>query len=535
MALIAKNPTTTKAWKELEKHFTEIKDARMQDFFTEDAQRAEKFSIKADNFFVDYSKNRISQKTIDLLVQLSEEMQLKEAIEAQFNSEKINYTENRAVGHTALRSLDKPEEVQKNLQKIKGFSREVISGVKKGYTGKAFTDVVNIGIGGSDLGPKMVVEALGFYKNHLNTHFISNIDGDHPAEILKKLNPETTLFIVVSKSFTTQETLTNAKTVKEWFLHTAEEDAIKKHFVAVSANLDGVKDFGIAEENTFPMWDWVGGRFSLWSSVGLSIACALGFSKFQELLDGAEEMDRHFRKANFKENIPVILGLLSVWYNNFFKTETEAVIPYTHYLEKLVPYLQQAVMESNGKQIDRSGEKINYETGTIVWGAAGSNAQHAFFQLLHQGTKLVPTEFIGFKKALHHNKVHHDILMANFFAQTQALLTGKTQKEVEKEIKDLPKEQRKRQKAYKVFEGNKPSTSILINKLNPKNLGGLLAMYEHKIFVQGVIWNIFSYDQWGVELGKELAKKILPQLDTKKINAEQDNSTKQLLKEYLKQ
>ncbi|WP_394907995.1 glucose-6-phosphate isomerase [uncultured Mesonia sp.] len=533
MALIAKNPTETKAWAQLQAHFEKIETAEMLTWFKQDPKRVEQLSLEWEDFYLDFSKNRIDEKTVELLLDLAHEMQLEQAIQAQFNGEKINQTENRAVWHTALRAAEKPKEVQQNLEQIKIFSEKLITGEKKGYSGKAFTDIVNIGIGGSDLGPKMVVEALQYYKNHLQTHFISNIDSDHTAELFKKINPETTLFIVVSKSFGTQETLVNASTIRSWFVEQASQEAVEHHFVAVSSNLKAVQDFGILPENTFPMWDWVGGRFSLWSSVGLSIACALGYKNFTDLLAGAQKMDSHFSQAPFRQNIPVLMGLISVWYNNFFKTETEAVVPYSTYLEKLIPYLQQAVMESNGKQTDRFGEPVNYQTGTIVWGAVGSNAQHAFFQLLHQGTKLIPLDLIGFKKPLHPNKEHHGILMANFFAQSQALLTGKSAEEVEKEIAGFTPDLKKRQAAYKLFKGNKPSTSILINKLTPSSMGKLLAMYEHKIFVQGVIWNIFSYDQWGVELGKQLAKKIIPQLKEKEINQQLDASTQKLLKEFL--
>uniref|UniRef100_UPI0040476C67 glucose-6-phosphate isomerase n=1 Tax=Mariniflexile sp. TaxID=1979402 RepID=UPI0040476C67 len=410
-------------------------------------------------------------------------------------------------------------------QKMEAFTNEVVNGERKGFTGKAFTDVVNIGIGGSDLGPAMVVEALQFYKNQLTTHFVSNIDGDHVNEVIKKLNPETTLFVIVSKTFTTQETLSNANTLKAWFLKSAPEAAIAKQFVAVSTNIQNVKAFGIDENNIFPMWDWVGGRFSLWSAVGLTISLAVGFKNFDSLLQGANKMDEHFKNEGFKTNIPVVLALISVWYNNFFKAESEAVIPYSQYLNQFATYLQQGIMESNGKSVDRNGNPINYQTGTIIWGEPGSNSQHAFFQLIHQGTKLIPADFIGFVKSLHGNQEHQDKLMSNFLAQTEALLNGKTKAEViaEGATGDLI--------PFKVFQGNKPTNTIFINKLTPENLGKLIAMYEHKIFVQGIIWNIFSYDQFGVELGKQLASKILQEFNKSSTN-KHDASTLNLLNYY---
>lgn len=533
MALPKINPTTTEAWVKLQKHFDSLQSENMNDWFAKDTDRAQKFQIHWEDFLVDYSKNRITSKTIDLLTQLAEETGLKEAIEEQFNGKIINETENRAVLHTILRHKDKPKPVRDTLGQIKTFSDAVISGEWKGYTGKQITDVVNIGIGGSDLGPKMVVESLQFYRNHLKLHFLSNVDGDQNSEICSQLDPETTLFIVVSKSFTTLETITNAHTIREWFLTTAPQKAIIKHFVAVSSNHKQAEEFGIAKTNIFPMWDWVGGRFSLWSAVGLSTCCAIGYNHFMELLDGAQEMDQHFVSSEFKDNIPIILGLLSVWYNNFFKTETEAIIPYSHYLNQLVPYLQQAFMESNGKDISRKGEKIDYQTGSIIWGATGSNAQHAFFQLLHQGTKLVPCDFIGFKKSLHRQKESHHKLMANFFAQTEALLKGKSKTKVSSELKNYPEEVRTKLIPYKTFAGNKPTTTILIEQLTPRNLGSLLAMYEHKIFVQGIIWNIFSFDQWGVELGKQLSKNILAHLKSPENIDDLNGSTKELLKNFL--
>ncbi|NNK11653.1 MAG: glucose-6-phosphate isomerase, partial [Flavobacteriaceae bacterium] len=411
----------------------------------------------------------------------------------------------------------------------------VISGKSKGYTGKAFTDVVNIGIGGSDLGPVMVTEALKFYKNHLKTHFVSNIDGDHVQEILKEINPETTLFVIVSKTFTTQETLTNALTIKKWFLESASPKDIALHFAAVSTNTEKIEEFGIAKENVFPMWDWVGGRFSLWSAVGLSIALALGPDRFEELLEGAREMDGHFRTASFEDNIPVLLGLLSVWYNNFYGAETEAIIPYTQYLNRFSAYFQQGIMESNGKSTARDGSQISYQTGTIIWGEPGTNAQHAFFQLIHQGTKLIPADFIGYKTSLYGNTDHHQKLMANFFAQTEALMNGKTEEEVRAELKEkgLSESEIEKLLPFKLFEGNKPTNTLLIEKLSPGSLGALIALYEHKIFVQGVIWNIFSYDQWGVELGKQLAAATLGDITSSEITIH-DSSTVQLLQNFKK-
>jgi len=545
MALPKVNPSQTTAWQNIQSHFEKMQFTSMKDLFASDAKRVEKFHIQWNDFLVDYSKNIINQETLDLLLNLANEVQLKEAISSYFQGDTINTTENRAVLHTALRTKESANilvdgvnvmhEVYSVKNKIKNFSNEVISGNKKGFTGKPFTDIVNIGIGGSDLGPAMMIEALQFYKNHLNVHFVSNVDGDHVSEVIKKLNPETTLFVVVSKTFTTQETLSNAETIRSWFLQSASQDDIAKHFVAVSINIQKVTEFGIHPDNVFPMWDWVGGRFSVWSAVGLSVSLAVGFDNFDKLSKGASEMDEHFKNEAFDKNIPVILALLSIWYNNFFGTETEAIIPYTQYLQKLAPYLQQAFMESNGKSIDREGNPVKYQTGTIIWGEPGSNSQHAFFQLMHQGTKLIPTDFIGFKQSLHGNKDHHDKLMSNFFAQTEALLMGKTEAQVKAEFEkqDITGEKADFLLPFKVFSGNKPTNTILINKLTPESLGALVAMYEHKIFVQGIIWNIFSYDQWGVELGKQLANSILDEIESKEVK-NHDSSTSFLLKAYLK-
>lgn len=544
MALQNTNPTTTLAWQNLKNHFSEMEDNSIKEMFQNDVTRAEKFHIQWNDFLVDYSKNNINQKTIDLLLKLAKEVNLKDAISKYFNGDLINQTENRAVLHTALRAPENTSvfvdginiipEIFEVKNKMKSFSNEVISGKRKGFTGKPFTDVVNIGIGGSDLGPAMVVEALQFYKNQLNVHFVSNVDGDHVQEVLKKINPETTLFVIVSKTFTTQETLTNSETIRSWFLKSAVQEDVAKHFVAVSTNIQKVTEFGIDANNIFPMWDWVGGRFSLWSAVGLSISLAVGFDNFDKLLKGANEMDNHFKNNSFDKNIPVILALLSVWYNNFFGAESEALIPYTQYLQKLAPYLQQGIMESNGKSVGRDGKQVNYQTGTIIWGEPGTNSQHAFFQLIHQGTKLIPTDFIGYVESLYGDNDHHNKLMSNFFAQTEALLYGKTAEQVSAEFEKQSMDVTKAEflLPFKVFSGNKPTNTILIQKLSPESLGSLIAMYEHKIFVQGIIWNIFSYDQWGVELGKQLANSILDEINSSEIK-QHDNSTQFLLNHFL--
>ncbi len=545
MALDSTNPSGTAAWEKLRNHFFDMQTVSMQEMFAEDNSRAEKFHLKWDNFLVDYSKNIINQETVDTLLELANEVKLKEAISKYFAGDVINQTENRAVLHTALRAKENAvihvdgknviPEIFEVKNKIKGFTNAIVNGERKGFTGKNFTDVVNIGIGGSDLGPAMAVEALQFYKNQLNVYFVSNVDGDHVQEIIKKLNPETTLFVIVSKTFTTQETLSNSETIRNWFLKSAKQEDVAKHFVAVSTNIGKVTEFGIDQNNIFPMWDWVGGRFSLWSAVGLSISLAVGFDNFDKLLNGANDMDEHFKTAEFDQNIPVVLALLTVWYNNFFGAESEALIPYTQYLQKLAPYLQQGIMESNGKSVGRDGFPVNYQTGTIIWGEPGTNSQHAFFQLIHQGTKLIPTDFIGFVKPLYGDNDHHDKLMSNFFAQTEALLNGKTDDQVKAEFDKtgISGAQADFLLPFKVFTGNKPTNTILIDKLTPEALGSLIAMYEHKIFVQGVIWNIFSYDQWGVELGKQLATKILDEINSKEIS-NHDSSTNFLLDYFLK-
>ena len=545
MALQNTNPTTTTAWQNLKNHFLKMENNSIKEMFQNDTERAEKFHIQWNDFLVDYSKNNINQETVDLLLKLTEEVNLKDAISKYFDGDIINQTENRAVLHTALRASESAAvlvdgknvmpEVYAVKRGIEKFTNEVTSGERKGYTGKPFTDIVNIGIGGSDLGPAMVVEALQFYKNHLTTHFVSNVDGDHVNEIIKKINPETTLFVIVSKTFTTQETLTNSETIRTWFLQSAKQEDVAKHFVAVSTNIQKVTEFGIDANNIFPMWDWVGGRFSLWSAVGLSISLAVGYDNFDKLLKGANQMDEHFKNESFDKNIPVILALLSVWYNNFFGAESEALIPYTQYLQKLAPYLQQGIMESNGKSVGRDGKTVNYQTGTIIWGEPGTNSQHAFFQLIHQGTKLIPTDFIGYVKPLYGNQDHHHKLMSNFFAQTEALLNGKTAEQVQAEFdkQGIAKDKADYLKPFKVFTGNKPTNTILIQKLTPESLGSLVAMYEHKIFVQGIIWNILSYDQWGVELGKQLANSILDEIESKEVK-KHDSSTEFLLSHFLK-
>ncbi len=543
MSLQNIDPTHTESWKKLQNHYQDTKELSLKQLFESDPKRAEKLSLNWKDFFLDYSKNRITGETMPLLIHLANEAGLSDAIQKYFGGDIINQTEGRAVLHTALRAKKTDHvlvdgenvipEVYEVRAKIKTFTEAVVSGKKKGYSGKAFTDVVNIGIGGSDLGPAMVVEALKYYKNHLKLHFVSNVDGDHVHEVLKELNPETTLFVVVSKTFTTQETLTNALTIKKWFLKHAGQQEVSKHFAAVSTNTEKIAEFGIAPDNVFPMWDWVGGRFSLWSAVGLSISLAVGYEHFDGLLSGANAMDTHFKTADFNENMPVLLALLSIWYNNFYGAETEAIIPYTQYLNRFSAYLQQGIMESNGKSVDRNGHRVGYETGTIIWGEPGTNSQHAFFQLIHQGTKLIPADFIGFKKSLHGDTDHHNKLMANYFAQTEALMNGKGEEEVRDELnaKSLPEKELQRLLPFKVFEGNKPTNSILINRLTPESLGALIALYEHKIFVQGIIWNIYSYDQWGVELGKQLANTTLKDIENSEIS-DHDGSTIGLLERF---
>ncbi|MBK9255449.1 MAG: glucose-6-phosphate isomerase [Saprospiraceae bacterium] len=536
------NPQTTKAWKKLKKHHNDIKISYINDLFEADPARFDKFSVRFEDILFDYSKNQITKETMQLLFKLAKECKLKNAIESMFKGDKINVTENRAVLHTALRNksgqpvfvdeINIMPQIKSVLLRIKKFCNEIISGKWKGYSGKKITDIVNIGIGGSDLGPVMVTEALTPYKNHLNIHFVSNVDGTHVAEVLKKVNPETTLFLIASKTFTTQETMTNAHTARHWFLsHSGNESFIKKHFVAMSTHKTAVEKFGIDTTNMFEFWDWVGGRFSLTSAIGLSIALSIGFDNFDRLLKGFYSMDRHFRSTPFEKNIPVIMALVGIWNVNFLKAESEAILPYDQYMHRFPAYFQQGNMESNGKSMDKSGQKVSYKTGPVIWGEPGTNGQHAFYQLIHQGTSLVPCDFLA--PAISHNGIgqHHEILLSNFFAQTQALMKGKSKAEV---IAEFEKEG-KRPETYlplvpfKVFEGNKPTNSILFKKLDPETLGRLIAMYEHKIFVQGVIWNIYSFDQWGVELGKQLAGKILPELSSNNPTNAFDSSTNGLI------
>ena len=542
MRLPHNNPIQLKSWKQLQELSNEFKEASISKLFEVDAQRAHSMSIEWEDFFVDFSKHLSDKRVLASLYHLAEESGLEDAKKAYLSGDKINATEGRAVLHTALRTnafspkvdgQSVSEEVSQVKAQIKSFCNRVISGGHKGYTGKSITDIVNIGIGGSDLGPVMVTEALSYYRNHLKTHFVSNVDGDHVTEVLKNLDPETTLFLVVSKSFTTQETLANATTCREWFLSHASETDVALHFAAVSTNLGMTGQFGIANENVFAMADWVGGRFSLWSAVGLSIALSIGYENFESLLEGAAAMDQHFAEAAPESNIPLNMALLGIWYNNFMGAETEAIIPYTQYLSRFSAYLQQAVMESNGKYVDRNGAKVSYQTGSIVWGEPGTNSQHAFFQLIHQGTKLIPTDFIGFVEPLHGRQDHHDKLMSNFFAQTEALMNGKSKEEVtrEFEMKGTDLSSVEDIVPHKVFEGNKPTTTFLIKKLTPYTLGSLVAAYEHKIFIQGVIWNIYSYDQWGVELGKQLANQILADW-SQGSNGSHDPSTAQLLSRF---
>jgi len=540
------NPTATAAWKKLAAHHAEMERVHMKRLFAEGPERFRKFSIRFDDILVDYSKNRITGETLSLLRDLAEACGLKTAIEDLFAGEPINETEGRAVLHTALRNrTDAPvyadgqnvmPDVNAVLAKMKGFSEQMRSGVWKGYTGQTITDIVNIGIGGSDLGPVMVTECLRPYAAQgLRVHFVSNVDGTHLAEALKQLDPQTTFFLIASKTFTTQETMTNAFSAREWFLTRAgDRTHVARHFAAISTNTAKVEEFGIHPDNMFVFWDWVGGRYSLWSAIGLSIACYVGFERFEQLLAGAHAMDRHFSEAPFERNIPVTLALLGIWYTNFFGSETEAVLPYDQYMHRFPAYFQQGNMESNGKSVDRAGCRVNYATGPVIWGEPGTNGQHAFYQLIHQGTRIVPADFLA--PAVSHNPVgrHHAILLSNFFAQTEALMNGKTAEEAAAELRAQGKsnEDIRRLTPHKVFEGNRPTNSILFKKLTPQVLGSLIAMYEHKIFVQGVIWNIFSFDQWGVELGKQLAGRILPELDDDRPIGSHDSSTNGLINAY---
>jgi len=531
-------PNQTQAWKNLQSHYNEAKAWHLKDLFKNDPSRFEKYSIRQGDILVDFSKNIINDNTLDLLISLANECKLKEATEAMFNGENINRSENRPVLHTALRNFsgkpvivddrDVMEDVHAVQKQMKDFCDRVHSGEHKGYTGKKIKYIVNIGIGGSDLGPYMVTEALTpYWVEDINPYFVSNVDATHIAETLKRVTPEETIFLIASKTFTTQETMTNARTAREWFLKYAKEEDIAKHFVALSTNEKDVVKFGIAKENMFVFWDWVGGRYSLWSAIGLSIALSIGYDNFEQLLRGAYETDTHFRNTEFNKNIPVLLAVIGLWYTDFFGTQTEAILPYDQYMHRFPAYFQQGNMESNGKSIDRNGEKVTYSTGPVIWGEPGTNGQHAFYQLIHQGTEIVPCDFIA--PALSHNKIgdHHQKLLSNFFAQTEALMNGKTLEEVNKETGGDPNVM-----TFRQFSGNRPTNSILLKQVTPYTLGRLIALYEHKIFVQGVIWNIFSFDQWGVELGKQLANKILPELTDNKYISGHDSSTTGLINTY---
>jgi glucose-6-phosphate isomerase len=536
------NPTELPAWRLLEAHFMHLQAVHMRDLFEEDPGRFDRFHAQFEDILVDYSKNLITTETLALLMRLAEEAGLEESIHAMFSGQPINRTEGRPVLHIALRNRtnepitvngeDVMPGVNRVLDHMKTFSVELLSGAWKGCTGKSITDIVNIGIGGSDLGPYMVTEALRPYWKNITPHFVSNVDGTHIQETLKRLDPETTLFIIASKTFTTQETMTNAMTAREWFISKAGSHAdVSRHFVAVSTNTKAVQEFGIASDNMFEFWDWVGGRYSLWSSIGLSIACTLGFENFRALLEGAHAMDQHFRNTPFEKNIPVVLAMIGIWYNNFFGAATEAILPYDQYLHRFAAYFQQGNMESNGKSVDRTGKPVTYQTGPVIWGEPGTNGQHAFYQLIHQGTRLIPCDFIA--PAISHNPVgdHHAKLLSNFFAQTEALMKGKSAEEVERELAaaGMDADAIRFHTPYRTFEGNRPTNSILFRQLTPRTLGSLIAMYEHKIFVQGIVWNIFSFDQWGVELGKVLARKILPELETKEEITSHDASTNGLI------
>ena len=534
------NPTETASWKLLQEHFEEMKNVHLKDLFRDDARRFEKYSFAVPEIVCDFSKNIVSDNTLHLLLQLAEDCKLKTAIDAMFSGEKINETEGRSVLHTALRNFsgepvlsdgkDVMPEVKKVLEQMKNFCSSVHSGSWQGYTGKTIKYFVNIGIGGSDLGPVMVTEALKpYWIEGIQTYFVSNVDGSDLAEVLKKVTPDETIFLIASKTFTTQETMTNAHSARDWFLKTAnDEKAVAKHFVALSTNEKDVTEFGIDKENMFVFWDWVGGRYSLWSAIGLSIALTIGYDNFEKMLMGAHEIDKHFRTTSFEKNIPVLMALISLWYINFFGSQSEAILPYDQYLHRFPAYFQQGNMESNGKHVDRNGNTVTYATGPVIWGEPGTNGQHAFYQLIHQGTLLIPCDFIA--PVLTHNPMgaHHRILLSNFFAQTEALMNGKTKEELRQE--KLPESVL----PFKEFTGNKPTNSFLITKITPSTLGELIAMYEHKIFVQGIIWNIYSFDQWGVELGKVLAKNILPELQDDAEVTSHDGSTDSLINTYKK-
>ncbi len=536
------NPAETATWQKLTALFMNLQAVHLRELFDEDPQRFQKFNLQFEDILVDYSKNLVTKEVMETLVELTDETELTEAIKAMFDGIPINQTEHRAVLHTALRNrsntpvlvngVDVMPEVNAVLKQMQDFSDQLINGSWKGYSGKPITDIVNIGIGGSDLGPLMVTEALKPYHKNIHPHFVSNVDGTHLVETVKHLDPETTLFIIASKTFTTQETMTNAESAKAWFNEKSQgKGDVAKHFVAVSTNTKAVTAFGIAPENMFVFWDWVGGRYSLWSSIGLSIVCTIGYENFISLLEGAHAMDNHFKNEPFEKNIPVTLALIGIWYVNFFDTSSEAILPYDQYLHRFAAYFQQGNMESNGKSVDRSGNPVLYNTGPVIWGEPGTNGQHAFYQLIHQGTKIIPCDFLA--PAISHNPIsdHHQKLLSNYFAQTEALMMGKTLEEVEQELKaaGMSSDDIKYQSPFRVFTGSKPTNSILFKKLTPRTLGSLIAMYEHKIFVQGIIWNIFSFDQWGVELGKVLAKKILPELASDTEITSHDSSTNGLI------
>jgi glucose-6-phosphate isomerase len=543
--LKAINFTETAAHSELTAHHKQAKQWHLKKLFEENQDRFKAMSILFEDILFDYSKNIANQQTLDLLVKLAHEVDLAHGIKQQFEGAAINQTENRAVLHTALRNRSNSEilvdgqnimpSINAVLAQMKSFTEKVLDGSWKGYTGQTITDVVNIGIGGSDLGPVMVTEALGAYKTHLNLHFVSNVDGTHIATTLAKLNPETTLFIIASKTFTTQETMANANSAKSWFLNAANNESyVAKHFVALSTNAKSVADFGIDTANMFGFWDWVGGRYSLWSAIGLSICLGVGYNNFEALLDGAHAMDKHFENTPFEQNMPVLMALLGIWYNNYFGAHTHAILPYDQYMHRFAAYFQQGDMESNGKQVDRNGQELSYQTGPIIWGEPGTNGQHAFYQLIHQGTKLIPADFLAPAQSHHAIGQHHTLLLSNFFAQTEALMNGKDVATVVAELKASGKTEAEIEalKNFKVFTGNRPTNSFLFKKLTPRTLGILVAAYEHKIFVQGYIWNIFSYDQWGVELGKQLANAILPELTTPNEVNTHDSSTNGLINKY---
>lgn len=542
------NPTTTKAWQQLQQHAAGMKQVHMRKLFAEDAQRFEQYSLRFEDILFDYSKNLITKETLGLLLDLARECQVEAGREAMFSAEKINATENRAVLHTALRNVSNEavmldgknvmEDVNAVLQKMEQFCKQIHSGELKGYTGKPIRYIVNIGIGGSDLGPVMVTEALRpYWVKGMQPYFVSNVDGTHIAETLKKVTPDETLFLIASKTFTTQETMTNALTARQWFLEHAKDEAhIALHFAALSTNEKAVTAFGINPKNMFEFWDWVGGRYSLWSAIGLSIALTIGFDNFKQLLEGAHAVDKHFRQTPLEKNIPVIMALVGLWYGNFFDAHTEAILPYDQYMHRFAAYFQQGNMESNGKYVDRNGQPVTYQTGPIVWGEPGTNGQHAFYQLIHQGTKLIPCDFIA--PAISHNPTgdHHVKLLSNFFAQTEALMNGKTPEEVRAELEKsgMTADEVAKLTPYKVFTGNRPTNSFLVKEITPRSLGSLTALYEHKIFVQGVIWNIYTFDQWGVELGKQLANKILPELQNADKVTGHDASTNGLINEWKK-